>query len=146
VIAYASRSLTVSERKYNENVLLLCSPLNNFSLGRSFQIHTDHEPLQWLLAQKMEGMLCRWALAMQEYDFTIVGSANTNADALSWLTPPSCALTVSLPHYSLPELEKAQILDPIISVIHKARLQSCDVLRDTAVPCVGAKCCGNSWL
>ncbi len=26
-------------------------------------------PLQWL---KMEGMLCRWALAMQEYDFTIV--------------------------------------------------------------------------
>ena len=68
-------------------------------------------------------------------DFTIVhqkGSANTNADALSRLAPPSCALTVALPHYSLPELEKAQMLDPIISVIHKARLQSCDEPHDTA--------------
>ena len=34
----------------------------------------------------MEGLLARWALAFQEYDFTIVyrkGSENQNADALS---------------------------------------------------------------
>ena len=72
--------------------------------------------------QKMEGMLCRWALAMQKYDFTTVhwkGLANNNANALSWLPPPSCTLTIALPHYSLLELKKAQMLDPIISVVHK---------------------------
>ena len=58
----------------------------HYLLGRHFQLLTDHAPLQWLSAQKMEGMLCRWALAMQEYDFHIVyrkGSLNANADALS---------------------------------------------------------------
>ncbi len=47
---------------------------------------TDHAPLQWLSSQKMEGLLCRWALALQEFDFDIVyreGSLNSNADALS---------------------------------------------------------------
>ena len=33
---------------------------------------TDHAPLQWLAEQKSEGLLCRWALAVQEYDFSIV--------------------------------------------------------------------------
>ena len=36
--------------------------------------------------QKMEGLLCRWALALQEYDFIIQyckGSQNSNGDALS---------------------------------------------------------------
>ena len=32
---------------------------------------TDHAPLQWLSAQKMEGLLQRWALAMQEYAFAV---------------------------------------------------------------------------
>ena len=64
-------------------------PLKQFRhylLGRSFQLLTDYAPLQWLSAQKMEGLLCRWALAMQEYSFQIVyckGSLNANADALS---------------------------------------------------------------
>ena len=37
----------------------------------------------------MEGMLCHWALAMQEYDFTVKyrkGSLNGNPDALSRCT------------------------------------------------------------
>ena len=33
---------------------------------------TDHAPFKWLVAQKMEGMLSRWSLAMQEHDYTIV--------------------------------------------------------------------------
>ena len=58
----------------------------HYLLGRPFTLITDHAPLQWLSAQKMEGMLCRWALSMQEYTFTIQyrsGSQNANADALS---------------------------------------------------------------
>ena len=40
----------------------------------------------WLSSQKMEGLFCRWALAMQEFKFIIKyrkGSQNGNADALS---------------------------------------------------------------
>ena len=58
----------------------------HYLLGRSFQLWTDHKPLQWLSEQRMEGMLCRWALALQEYNFTVEyrkGSHNDNADALS---------------------------------------------------------------
>ena len=140
MIAYASRSLTSSERNCNViqreclAIIFAHKQFCHYLLGRSFQIHTDHEPLQWLSTQKMEGMLCHWALAMQEYDFNIIhskGSINTNADALLQLPPPSCALTVTLPHYSLSELKKAQSLDPIISVVHKTQLQSCDVPHDT---------------
>ena len=43
----------------------------HYLLGRPFKILTDHAPLQWLSAQKMEGLLARWALAIQEYEFTI---------------------------------------------------------------------------
>jgi len=58
----------------------------HYLLGRSFQLLTNHAPLQWLLAQEMEGLLCRWALAVQEYSFQIVyckGSLHANVDALS---------------------------------------------------------------
>ena len=58
----------------------------HYLLGRPFKLVTDHAPLQWLSIQKIEGMLCRWALAMQEYSFYIEyhrGSLNSNADALS---------------------------------------------------------------
>ena len=46
---------------------------------------TDHAPLQWLAEQKSKGIFCRWALAVQEYDYSIVyrkGVSNGNADAL----------------------------------------------------------------
>ena len=47
---------------------------------------TDHVPLQWLAGQKIEGLLARWTLATQKYDFTISyqkSSANGNTNALS---------------------------------------------------------------
>ena len=56
----------------------------HYLLSRPFQLITDHASLQWLSAQKMEGLLCHWALAMEEYNFNIVyrkGSLNGNADA-----------------------------------------------------------------
>ena len=78
VIAYASRSLTASERQYSViqreclAVVFALKQFRHYLLGRHFQLITDHAPLQWLSAQKMEGMLSRWALAMQEFDFQIV--------------------------------------------------------------------------
>jgi len=58
------------------------------------------------------------------------GSTNINADPLSWLLPPSCALTVPLPHYSLAELKEAYTLDPIISMVHKVQMKSPNVPHD----------------
>ena len=58
----------------------------HYLIGRSFNLVTDHATLQWLSALKMEGLLCRWSLALQEYDFQIKyrkGIQNGNADALS---------------------------------------------------------------
>ena len=77
VIAYASRTLNKAEQNYGViqkecvAVVFTLKQFCHYLLGRPFRLITDHEPLQWLSAQKMEGMLSRWALAMQEFCFTI---------------------------------------------------------------------------
>ena len=92
VIAYASRALTKSESNYSViqkeclAVVFGMKQFRHYLLGRSFTLMTDHAPLQWLSAQKMQGLLSRWALAMQEYTFEIVyrkGTENINTDSLS---------------------------------------------------------------
>ena len=134
-IAYASRSLTSPERHYSviqKECLAIVYSLKQFRhylLGRHFKIVTDHRPLQWLSAQKMEGMLCRWALSMQEYDFKIIyreGSLNTNADALSRrdASDNTCAATVALPQHSTRELHDAQEADSITSRVLQALSES----------------------
>ena len=89
VIAYASRTLKQSERNYSvieKECLAVVHALKTFRhylLGRPFTVYTDHNPLQWLHSQKMQGRL---AVALQEYDFIIKyrkGNQNSNADALS---------------------------------------------------------------
>lgn len=130
VIAYASRTLTAPERQYSViqreclAVVYAQKQFRHYLLGRHFKLLTDHAPLQWLSAQKMEGMLCRWALAMQEYDFQIAyrkGSLNSNADALSRITPEPCAVALAMPHYSSADLREAQLEDSIISKLLDAR-------------------------
>ena len=92
VIAYASRTVTKSEQNYSViqkeylAIVYATKQFRHYLLGRQFQIQTDHAPLQLLLAQQMEGLLCRWASALQKYSFTIVhhkGILNANADSLS---------------------------------------------------------------
>ena len=72
----------------------------------------------------MQG-LCRWALAIQEYDFNIIyrkGSLNSNADALSRQQPTTCAITVEWPQQSLVALRQSQETDSTISKVLHARL------------------------
>ena len=65
VIAYASRILTQSECNYRviqKECLALVYGIKQFChylLGRHFKVLADHAPLQWLSAQKMEGLLAR---------------------------------------------------------------------------------------
>ncbi|KAL5469538.1 hypothetical protein EMCRGX_G030807 [Ephydatia muelleri] len=91
VVGYASRTLTKAEANYSviqrESLAIVWAmkQFRHYLLGRTFQLMTDHAPLQWLGEQKMEGLLCRWALAIQEFSFEIVyrkGTTNGNADAL----------------------------------------------------------------
>ena len=128
VIAYASRALTQGERQYSTiqkeclAIVYATKQFCHYILGRWFKLITDHAPLQWLNAQKMEGFLCRWALSLQEYDFSIVyqkGSQNQNADALSRLeTNTECsfptASTILQSSTFLTELKEAQEKDDLI--------------------------------
>ena len=80
VIAYASQSQNPTMVPSKENAGKLFLPLKQYChylLGCLFILMTDHAPLQWLSAQKMEALPCRWALALQEYAFTIVHRKRT---------------------------------------------------------------------
>ena len=85
-------------------------------------------PLQWLSAQKMEGRLCRWALALQEFDFEIKyrrGSANGNADALSRVPAveveagDTCSATLITPELTTDRIRKEQRKDAVLQQVTK---------------------------
>ena len=134
VIAYASRTLSQAERNYSviqRECLAIVEALKQFRhylLGQHFTLLTDHAPLQWLSAQKMEGMLARWSLVMQEYDFTIVyrkGRENGNADALSRKPVEVChsAATTIVPD-TRADIRQHQGTDPLICQLRDALEQS----------------------
>ena len=134
VIAYTSRALSSSERNYGviqKECLAVVHSLKQFRhylLGRTFSIITDHAPLQWLSAQKMEGLLAWWALAMQKYFTTMYckGLDNANADALSQKEHSDLeytAATTQLP-FLTKDLRQQQLTDPVIAQIHRALTQN----------------------
>jgi len=55
--------------------------------GLKFKLVTDHQPLTWLMTkQDLVNQHARWAMMLQQYDFTIEhrpGANHQNADALS---------------------------------------------------------------
>ena len=134
VIAYASRALTQSEKQYSTiqkeclAAVYAMKQFRHYLLGRPFQLVTDHAPLQWLCAQKMEGLLCRWALAMEEYNFQIVyrkGTLNGNADALS-RRPHSISAPVAMTSTTkqITDVQQAQQNDSVFNQIYYALLHS----------------------
>ena len=107
-------------------------------LGQPFVLYTDHMPLQWLSAQKMEGRLCQWALALQEFDFEIKyrrGSTNTNADALSRIPPNLCAVTQVCPELAVEDVRRAQQSDKTLQCClnHCRRLLSTRVVTSSVL-------------
>ena len=92
-IHFASRSLSAAERNYaptEVECLALVWAVQKFRTylhGHRFVVHTDHASLQWLNnARFTNSKLERWALRLQEHDFTVAykkGSENLVADALS---------------------------------------------------------------
>ena len=93
VIAYASRSLTKSERNYDTYHRELLSSVTFiqqfrcYLVGRKFLLRTDHMALKALLTSSdPRGKKARWIEVLSDYDFEIVhrkGKAHQNADSLS---------------------------------------------------------------
>ena len=66
----------------------------------------------------MEGLLCRWALAIQEYDFQIEYKKGSNADALS-----RCSVgAITHSGQPLDDMQKAQRDDPAIGIVYTTLL------------------------
>jgi len=93
VIAYASRTMTKSERHYETTrkellaVIFGLKQFRQYLLGRHFVIRTDHAALSWL-RKTPEPMpqLARWLTLIEQFDYEVVhrhGKQHANADGLS---------------------------------------------------------------
>ena len=78
VIAYASRTLSDTERKFSATeqeclaVIWGIRKMRPYLEGYHFIVITDHQSLKWLhTIQNPSGRLARWALEMQQYNFII---------------------------------------------------------------------------
>ena len=93
VIAYASRTLSKSERKYcvtRKELLALVYFVRYFRhylYGRKFTARTDHGSLRWLMNFKNpEGQVARWLEVLSTFSITVEhrpGRLHGNADGLS---------------------------------------------------------------
>lgn len=96
IIAYASHTLTPSEKKWSTYdrelwaVVWSVRHFRHFLSGATFKIITDHKPLLNLKKASVDndltGRRARWILEMVVYDFTILhreGKQHSNADSLS---------------------------------------------------------------
>ena len=92
-VAFASRIVRGPEFKYAAvegecfAVVHFTEHFRPYLYGTHFTVDMDHWALQWLMSNDhRNGRLARWALKLQEYDFTVrhrKGSLNANADAMS---------------------------------------------------------------
>ena len=99
-IAFASRTLTASERNYSQlekealSLIFAVKKFHQYLYGREFILYTDHKPLTTILGPKRgipplaAARLQRWALQLSAHQYKIQfrpTKAHANADALSRL-------------------------------------------------------------
>ena len=93
VIAYASRTLSKSERKYCVTrkellaVVFACKHFRHYLYGHKVTVRTDHSALKWLMSFKdPQGQVARWIEFLSTYDLEIHHRAcmkHNKADSLS---------------------------------------------------------------
>ena len=100
VIAYCSRALRLSQRKYCTTkremlaAVSMCIQFRSYLRGAKFTLRTDHKSLVWLHRFKdTEGMMARWLHTLQQFQFSIIhraGRKHGNADGLSRAPSTPC--------------------------------------------------------
>ena len=93
VIAYASHSLQLSQRRYCTTrhemlaAVVMCTHFRSYLRGAQFTLRTDHSSLRWLQRfRNGDGMLARWYLLLGQFSVTFEyrpGSQHANADGMS---------------------------------------------------------------
>ena len=94
VIAYASRSLSKTEKNYNAHKLeflalkwAVTERFHEYLYGGNFEVFTDNNPLTYVLTTaKLDATGQRWIANLANYNFKIFyrsGRSNIDADALS---------------------------------------------------------------
>ena len=94
VIAYASQTLSKSERNYDAHKLeflalkwSVTQRFHEYLYGGTFEVYTDNNPLTYVLTSvKLDAMGQRWIASLANYDFKIFyrsGHLNVDADSLS---------------------------------------------------------------
>ena len=93
VIAYASHSLRISQRRYCTTrremfaAVVMCTHFRSYLRGSQFTLRTDHSSLHWLQKFKNEDrMLARSYLLLGQFSVTFeyrLGSQHANADGMS---------------------------------------------------------------
>ena len=93
VIAYASRSVHLSQRRYCTTrremlaAVAMCTHFQSYLQGAQFTLRTDHSSFRWL--QKFcngNGMLARWHMLLGQFAVTFEyrpGAQHANADGMS---------------------------------------------------------------
>ena len=98
VVEYASRMLNIHEKNYSVTewemlaVVFAVRKFHSYLSGHHFVVVVDHCGLTFIMKKRdLPPRLARWALILQEYDFTIVykkGKCHKDADFLS--RHPTC--------------------------------------------------------
>ena len=94
VIAYASRSLSKTEKNYNAHKLeflalkwAITERFHEYLYGGDFEVFTDNNPLTYVLTSaKLDATGQRWVASLANYNFKIFyrcGRSNIDADSLS---------------------------------------------------------------
>ena len=129
VIAYAGRKLNPAERNYSvteREALAVVDGVRHFQpylYGRPFTVLTDHSAVRWLMnIKEPTGRLARWALLLQQHDFTIQhrsGLTNGNADALSRRPYDSVVAALDKPGLQIERVKELQRMDPsLVDIIN----------------------------
>ena len=132
-IAYASRTLSKSERPYSTSekeclgVIWALEHFRPYIEGTHVTVVTDHNSLRWLMSRPTpSGRLARWCLRLQDFDLEIVhkpGAANSVPDALS-RNPVSPGEVIGL----LPEFATVGLLSlrnqPLLVLDDKVQLRA----------------------
>ena len=92
-IAYASRSLRLSQRRYCTTrremlaAVVMCTHFRSYLRGEQFTLRTGHSSLRWLQRfRNGDGMLARWYLLLGQFSVTFEycpGAQHANADGMS---------------------------------------------------------------